>query len=992
MLIARRRRRFVCFSTDVTSFHVFSQIITMKNLSVPAVSILLLATGLGEFSHAAENEKLPKTIRFNDHIRPIFTAHCTACHGGVKQAGEVSFVYREQVLPPDGWIVEPGDPEASILIERVIEKDPDLRMPPPDHGPALSKREIALLTEWIRQGAPWEASHWAYAKPQSSPLPKVNDATWQRGPIDQLVLARLESEGLRPSDDASPERWLRRVTLDLTGLPPTLEECDKFLSRFANDPDAARRDAVDRLLDSPAFGERWASVWLDQIRYADSKGLGLDGRRSIWKFRDWVIQAFNDDMPYDDFTVKQIAGDLLPNPSVSDLIATAAHRTTQSNEEGGTDDEEFRIGAVLDRVNTTWQAWQGVTFGCVQCHSHPYDPFRNEEYYQFAAFFNNTRDCDLNEDWPTINAPLDTDQYPEATRLDQEITSLRESIWENEFQLLADSDSWKPLVDLKASTNTATKVDVERSEDHDEFFTVDTVSRNTDITLEAPLPDDLQTLTAIRLTVMPLDPETAVRDSEWGFVLSHLDAKLLVDGNEEPQPITLKHVVIDEPHPFYDPLESLQSKSNRGFSAYTRIHYPRQAAFVLQSPLEIPDGAKLQVTLKHRVYILASFTLLSRRGHLAVTDDSRWTELLDDESLNAKKQELAELKKQRSAIKSVSVPILQDRQQNLSRPTHVFQRGLFLDKTDRVQPQTPKTLHPLEETASGETPNRMTLARWLVSPDNPLTARVAVNRVWARLFGIGLVATEEDFGSSGEAPSHPQLLDYLALRFQNELDMSVKSLLREIVLSRTYGQTSAVTPELHERDPQNRLLARGPRFRLPAEMVRDQALALSGLLSDKQFGPPVYPPIPDGVWDPFQGGDKWNVAKPDDENRYRRSIYTYMKRSIPYPMFAAFDAPSREFCTPRRLRSNTPIQALMMLNDTTFAECANGLAERMSTAGTEPSEQLRHGFRIVTCREPSQSELDELLQLYEKTAQDGETLDLSFVAGVLLNLDEVLMK
>ena len=949
---------------------------------------LILAANFSSVQGADGEPALPKTIGFNEHIRPIFIKHCTACHGGVKQAGEVSFVYRDQVLPPNGWIVEPGDPESSWLLDRVKSTDPEERMPPPEHGPALSQYEIGLLTRWIEQGAHWE-EHWAFSAPKPQAIPTVQQTDWPLQPLDYFVLNRLEQRQIKPAPNATPERWLRRVTLDLTGLPPSLEARAAFLQDLKTNGESAYANVVDQLLASPNYGERWASVWLDQVRYADSKGLGLDGPRKIWKYRDWVISAFNDDLPYDQFTIKQIAGDLLPQPSMEDYIATAAHRLTQSNEEGGTDDEEFRVAAVLDRVSTTWQTWQGVTFGCVQCHSHPYDPFRHDEYYQFAAFFNNTADCDLNEEWPTLAVPNNIEDYSKANELDRQIHTLRQEIWHDEFALLNDEHAWQPLIDLDASTINATKVRVERVDDHDEFYTVDTVSQNTDFTLEAPLPETLQQLTAIRLTAMPLYPDKAVSDSEWGFELSHIEASLLVPDSEKPQTIDLARLLVDEPDSFHDPQQSLNPKSTEGFSTYTRIHYPRQTALVLKMPLEIPVGSKLRVQLKHRRFILASFALITNRGHLAVSGKKQFTELVTSEDYNQKLANLAALEKQRRSIPSTAIPILKERPVHLSRPTHVFDRGLFLTKADKVEPGTPASMPPLPEDLPA---NRLALAKWIVSPQNPLTARVAVNRFWARLFGVGLVATEEDFGSSGEAPSHPELLDDLALKFQNEFNWSIKQLLREIVLSRTYRQSRKTRPELEEIDSQNRLLARGPRHRLSAEIVRDQALMFAGLLSAKQFGPPVHPPIPDGVWKPFYGGDKWNTPKVGDENRYRRSIYTYVKRSIQYPMFAAFDAPSREFCTPRRLSSNTPLQALMTLNDESFIECTSGLARRMQNAGAKPIEQIRKGFLIVTCRLPRDSELQALLDLYHLDSEADPLSRLNTVASVLLNLDEVLTK
>ncbi|SMP74833.1 Planctomycete cytochrome C [Neorhodopirellula lusitana] len=996
-------------------------------LSCIAIGLATCSDLMAEESTLATPEPLPEIVDFNEHIRPIFNQHCTACHGGVKQAADISFVYKDQVLPPEGWIVEPGSPEDSILIQRILEDDPDLVMPPAGHGAALPKRDIALLTRWIEQGAIWTASHWSLAAPKPQTVPEVSDSQWPSQPLDHFVLAKLHDAELKPSPPASGQRWLRRTSLDLIGLPPTLTEQEDFITQYKQDPQAARVAAVDRLLESPAYGERWGSVWLDQVRYADSKGLGLDSRRSVWKYRDWVIDSFNQDLPYDEFTIKQLAGDLLPNPSIEDLVATTAHRLTQSNEEGGTDDEEFRVEAVLDRVNTTWQVWLGTTFGCVQCHSHPYDPFRHEEYYQFTAFFNNTSDVDLDEDWPVANVPLDPTQYNEASQLDRQIQSLKDQIWQAEYKLLGDAKAWQPVESLSAKTNNQTKVGVQRVDNHDEFHTIDTVSRNTDITLEASLPESLTELTAIRLTILPLDPETAISDSEWGFVLSQIDAELtnpkLANSDEsESTKLDIQQVLIDEPDPFFDPQLSLDKKSNRGFAAYSRINRPRQAALVLAKPQTVAAQARLKITLKHRVYLLAAFSLISKRGHLAVTDDSRFTDSLTDEKLTTLRERLRHLENQRSKIKSVATPVMKELPEHLRRPTHLFERGLFLTKGEEVCADTPESLPPLilesenhDENGAPIATDRLALAKWLVRPDNPLTARVAVNRVWAQLFGVGLVATEEDFGSSGDLPSHPRLLDYLALRFQNEMGWSMKSLLRELVLSSTYAQSSKSIPESHQQDPRNRLLSRGPRYRLTSEMVRDQALVAAGLLSEHHLGKPVYPPIPGGVWKPFHSGDKWNSTKPGNEQRYRRSIYTYTKRSIPYPMFATFDAPSREFCTPRRLRSNTPLQALMMLNDETFVECANALANQMKQASDDPREQIRNGFLRVLCREPSSGELDDLIELLETPAMESTPEEtavskatpaerktetqpntsnqpLRVIATVLLNLDEAIMK
>lgn len=939
----------------------------------------------------AEDAIEPK-IDFSSQVKPIFTRHCTSCHGGVKQIADISFVHGEDIVAPEGWIVEPGDPEASVLMERILSDDPDLRMPPPDHGPALDKEEKEILNRWILEGATW-GKHWAFVKPRATPLPQVRNTNWPKQPIDHFILASLESRGLSPASQASPERWLRRVTLDLTGLPPTPEERKSFLAELEkaelqSDTESCYVAVVDRLLASKSFGERWASVWLDQVRYADSKGLGMDGPRNIWKYRDWVIDSFNEDMPFDQFTIKQIAGDLLPDARIGDYIATAAHRLTQTNEEGGTDDEEFRVAAILDRTNTTWQAWQGVTFGCVQCHSHPYDPVRHEEYYQFAAFFNNTADCDLGEDWPTVKAPNDVRRYNEASELDQKIFTVANEIWLKESEVAKDGSLWTSVSSLKASTNNKTRVNVIDADGVAEFHTVDTVSQNTDVKLSAELPSKLEQITGIQLTARPLHPEQALTDSEWGFVLSQIVVRLKLPG-QDAKPLGISMAIGDEAQPFHDPDESLNEKSKVGFSAYTRISRDRVVTFVLDHPVDLAEGAELELVLKHRVSALGAFPLVTKRGRLSVTDSEKLTELLSSKPLQEKRELLDKLKKLRKAIPSTSVPVFRERPSHLSRSQQVFIRGLYLDKGETVEPNTPAAFRELPQ---GSPRDRMSLARWLVSRENPLTARVAVNRLWARIFGIGIVATEEDFGSSGEMPAHPILLDYLAVKFQDELQWSQKQLLREMVLSSTYRQSSVIRPEIHKFDQGNRLLARGPRTRLPSEIVRDQSLAIAGLLSKKMAGPPVRPPLPDGVWKPFAGWDKWNTPSTDSEDRYRRAIYTYTKRSIPYPMFAAFDAPSREVCTPRRLQSNTPIQALMNLNDQTMTECFAAFGKRMQGFKGELREKIEYGFTLATCREPRQGELQPLISLHESMEKDEDQNRWQAIAGVLLNLDEVLMK
>ncbi len=747
---------------------------------------------------------------------------------------------------------------------------------------------------------------------------------------------------------------------------------------------------VDELLRSPGFGHRWASVWLDQIRYADSRGLGLDGRREIWKYRDWVIKSLNGDMPFDEFTIKQIAGDLLPDPTIDDRLATAANRLTQTNEEGGTDDEEFRIAAVLDRVSTVWQTWQGITFGCVQCHSHPYDPINHEEFYEFAAFFNNTVDSDLNEEYPLVSVPLDEAELVIAGELDNKIASVQESIWQKEQSIVnGNPDQWWPIDQFTADATEQTQVKVEKRGAYTEFVTLDTLSVGTVITIDASIDDSHKTVSAVRSTFLPRNPVTAEADSEWGFMVSHFEASL-VSSDGVRTPIELARVIGDEPHPLKDPEQSLNAKSGDGFAAYSRIHHPRTATFVLAQPVELPVGSKLELKWSNKAQMLGAFPLVTRRGHFEASSEADLMDQLASDELKTLREQLRELQKKRGGIRSSRTPVMAERPENLKRPTHVFIRGLFLTKGDAVTPDIPVALGRLPEDAPKD---RLALAKWLVSPENPLTSRVAVNRVWAQMFGLGIVATEEDFGTSGEPPSHPQLLDHLATEFSTTQQYSLKRLIRSIALSHTYRQSAAIRPELQDDDPENRLLARGPRFRMPAEMVRDQALAAAGLLTDEFGGPPVFPPIPDGVWKPF-AGDKWDTAGPDDKNRYRRSIYTYTKRSIPYPMTSTFDAPSREFCNPRRLRSNTPLQALITLNDVTFVECAEALAERMDENGKTLDQKVRFGFLAMASREPDSMEIAALESLFLKSVESGSEPSeaMTDVASVLMNLDEIMSK
>ena len=919
-------------------------------------------------------------VQFARDVRPIFNAHCSACHGGVRETGDLNLIHEEDVAA----LVVPGDPDLSYLLDRVRDPDDATRMPPAEHGPRLSPEEVDTLSRWIAQGAKWQR-HWSFDPPTRPAVPAVSDPAWCRGPIDRFVLAKLDEAGLKPNPPAAPDRWLRRVSLDLTGLPPTPAERATFLAAVEDRGEPAYAAAVDRLLASPHFGERWASVWLDQVRYADSRGLGLDRPRTVWPYRDWVIDAMNDDLPFDQFTTQQLAGDLLPGATIEHRVATAAHRLTQSNEEGGTDDEQFRTEAILDRVSTTWQVWQGLTMECVQCHAHPYDPLDHADFYRTAAFLNQTADADLNDDHPALAAPLDPADYRRASELDAQIEPLRRRLWEAENELLQDPTVWQTPTAMTATVQQTPGVAVDDTPEGPTYRLTGNVARNTAVTLTITLPEDLDALAAVRFTGLPVDVQQALKDAEWGFVISRIDATALPpDG--PPEPLTFSDVLFDEPDPPLNPTDSLRDNKG-GVGPFTKMNRPRSAAFLLDKPRPIAPGTTLRVALHFNRFENAAFPLVAKRGRLAVSDDPRWGEWNRDPARQADRRDLARLEAERRAIPSAAVPIMRERVPGLVRPTHRFDRGAMLAKAERVTPGVPAVLGSLNDPSDAD---RLAFARWLVSPENPLTARVTVNRWWARMFGTGLVRTEEDFGSSGERPSHPALLDDLAVRFTDDFGWSRKQFLKAIALSSTYRQSAAVRPEHLERDPGNRLLARGPRRRLPAETLRDAALSVSGLLTERLHGPPVRPPIPDGVWKPF-ANDPWKSPPIGHPNRTRRSVYTYVKRSIPHPLMASFDAPSREFCAARRPDSNTPVQALMTLNDATFTEAAAALADLMTAAGDSPADRVRDGVLRVLSREPTAEETAALVSLYDRIAAlpDGPP-PAQTVAEVLLNLDEAL--
>ena len=823
-------------------------------------------------------------VHFSRDVRPILNQNCMPCHGGVRQKNNVSFLFQEEALgtgKSGKRTIVPGRPDESELMARVTSSDPEFRMP--YHAAPLSPQQIDFLRRWIKQGAKWE-DHWAFITPKRQSLPVVSHSEWPRQPLDRFVLARLEKEGLSPSPEADKSALLRRVSLDLTGLPPTPEEQASFL---ADSSDNAYEKQVDRLLSSPHYGERWASMWLDLARYADTKGYEKDTERpGVWPYRDWVIEAFNRNLPYDQFVITQLAGDLLPGATFEDRIATSFHRQTPVNDEGGTDDEEFRTVAVMDRSATTWSVLNGLTINCVQCHSHPYDPIRHVEYYKSLAFFNNTQDADLPEDTPILRVPKDKTRYPEAARLQQELAKLESALVSRGRQFEQQSQ-WSPIhiTSAKASAALAAQweaselqrksVDLKqgklspKKENEQRRYLRQAIAdarkrAHAEAGKETPLPvsdGDLQAsseisgkqtfeltakvdapiLTALRVEVSPANSEIARHTPELGFIVDRIDAWVIGARGQQTK-IVFRYVVPDSESALEravnDCVESKRELSDDpgaiGFQVVPNLFHTRWVVGVLAEPLRLAPGSRIKLHLTQTQQIDDKPALV-RRAHLSVSGDESWQKLATDNNWTEELAKLTNLTRQLNKIPTVPLPVMAEQPDYDQRTTLEFERGNFLTKVGPpLVPDVPGIFPRLPE---GAPRNRLTLAKWFFAPGQPLTARTAVNRYWEQLFGTGIVETLENFGSVGEEPSHPELLDSLALHFENDLHWDMKALLRELVTSATYRQSAKTSAALLERDPHNRLLARGPQQRLTAEMVRDQALSASGLLSRQNGWP-----------------------------------------------------------------------------------------------------------------------------------------------------------
>lgn len=838
---------------------------------------------------AGVGSSVPVGPDFNRTIRPILSENCYKCHGpdDAARKSNLRFDLRAEALRPakSGRVaIVPGSPETSEMVTRITAKDREKRMPPISSGKKLSATQIESLRQWIDSGAQY-APHWAYVKPTRPPLPEVQDRSWVRNPVDRFILARLEHEGLQPSPAADRYTLARRIFLDLTGLPPTPEEADTF--NRSSDPRAYEK-LIDDLLARPAFGEHWARMWLDLARYADSAGYADDPPRNIWAYRDYVIRSFNADKPFDCFTIEQIAGDLLSDPTDEDRVATAFHRNTMTNNEGGTDDEEFRNAAVVDRVNTTMSVWMGTSMACAQCHHHKYDPFSQREYFQLFAILNNTEDADRSDEAP-VKKLYTPAQEEELAR--------------------AQAGSW----DLETKFRTVT-------------------------------------------------PELQARQAQW----------------EQQFPWQLLW---------------------------------QEALGIASSPLTEPEQAAEYVTVPAGILNLLILPP-AERNEFQQERLGEWYRAHAATELKPEQQRYAELQREIRDISPNTVPVMRELADERRRKTYVELRGNFLARGEEVNESVPAIFHPLP---ADMPPNRLALARWLVDAENPLTARVIANRFWEQIFGIGIVRTSEDFGSQGDLPTHPELLDWLATEFMAS-GWDTKALIKLMVNSAAYRQSSRISPGLLERDPDNVLLARGPRFRLTAEEVRDQALCVSGLLSRKMYGPPVRPAQPSlGLTAAFGGSLDWKTS--EGEDKYRRALYVEWRRTNPYPSLATFDAPNREVCALRRTRSNTPLQALVTLNDPVYVEAAQALGRRMAQVKGSVDDKAAYGLRLCLIRPPGTNEVTRLVELYQgalnryckapEQARQMATEPLgpapaqidvpvlaawTVVGNVLLNLDELLMR
>lgn len=1037
--------------------------------SLPEDQIALINRWIDQGAHV---EISPSDDFFTRKVQPIFAKACYGCHSGSDPKAQFNLSIKEAALKGgvSGPAIIPGNSADSLLLRRVLGAGDTRQMPLA--GKPLQPEQITILRQWIDEGAKWPDTfqsqsatgprHWAYVKPVKPPVPQVNDTTWGRNPIDHFILSRLEKENLRPSPEATREVLIRRVSLDLIGLPPSPKDVAEFV---ADAREEAYERLVDRLLASPRYGERWATPWLDLARYGDSNGWRNDRQRVIWPYRDWVIKALNNNMPFDQFTIEQLAGDMLPNAAPGQKVATGFVRSSTLLDEGGTDLEENYWNAQVDRTSTVGTVWLGSSIGCAQCHDHKFDPFTQKHFYQMLAFFNNVAFVPDNRDprrikkdakkyASTFSEPILDLPTPEQAKKRSEITlelkkleaRLNDSSPESqqaqkkwESDLLEFEKEWQPLQFTRVSAINGTTLAL--SADGSVLASGANPDTETYV-LEAKMSS--RQVTGIRIEALP-DPSLPNggpgRDPYGNFALHKINVEIGSPPNDL-QSLVFRESLFDSEVPRIDDkslikqtwiVDATQQSGTRKEDAGSRTRF--QLLLLPKDTLHLSADGVLRVTLVHKSEIgglnLGRFQISTTaakdptfaldipaklRPLLDVPTEKRPPEEAEELSSHYRSvaKQLAPLRRQintlRNQIKALGIPSSLVMAENVDVPrpsTHLHIRGAFVSKGDLVSADVPAFLSPLPP---GAPTNRLGFAQWLVSRDNPLTSRVTVNHFWQDIFGRGIVETAEEFGIQGSPPSHPELLDWLAVEFMDN-GWNMKALQRLIVTSSTYRQSSTVTPALLERDPANVLLTRGPRFRVEAEMVRDIAMTASGLLTDKMFGPPIMPYQPPGLWDNFPGQklgpDEWVLSSPED--RYRRGLYIFVRRSVRYPSLSVFDAPSRITCTARRSRSNTPLQALTTLNDPAFFEAAQAMARRVIAEGGETLEsRANYAFRLVVARPPNPQELDTLLSNFEKSRQyfdqhptevkaltDQSTADAAawtMIANALLNLDETLTK
>jgi hypothetical protein len=1040
-------------------------------------------------------------IDFQRQIRPLLADKCFACHGRDAEHREGSLRLDERDSALKGGdtgepAIAPGTPEKSELVRRIFSTDADERMPPPKSKKELTAAEKVLIRRWIAEGAEYKA-HWAFVAPVKPPLPQVKDTSWPKNDIDRFILARLEKEGLHPSPPADEVTLLRRLTLDLTGLPPTITEMDAFLSvspslhpsvslsgskdgetERPRDRESKYKAAVERLLASPHYGERWGRIWLDGARYADSDGYEKDKPRFVWAYRDWVVGALNRDLPYNQFVIEQIAGDLLPNATQDQLVATGFLRNSMINEEGGIDPEQFRMEAMFDRMDAIGKSMLGLTIQCCQCHNHKYDPLTQEEYYRMFAFLNDTHEANV--------AVYPPDQLQERARILREINQIEENLKHRAPDWRERMAAWEDSVkdDQPLWTAVIPEPDVSGGQKHYNLADGSILAQGyapTKHTTEFEVKSNAENITAVRLELLndPNLPLGGPGRSIYGtcaLTEFKLDAGPL-DGSAKMAEVKIASATADV-NPNEHELESIfDDKKNKrritGPIEYAidrkddtawgidigpgRSNVPRKAVFVLEKPISFAGGTKLKfkLTQNHGGWNsddnqnnnLGRFRFSVTTAEAAKADPvpaavrkalETPRELRSGSQVTAIfdywRTTVPEWKEANEQIEQLwrqhprGTSQLAMRSRDDHRSTFVLARGDFLKPTKEVQPGVPAVLHPLK----ADHPTRLDFARWLVEERSPTAARAIVNRVWQTYFGTGLVTTSEDFGLQGESPSHPELLDWLAVEFMNN-GWSLKWLHRMIVNSATYQQSSAINSEFgiqnsepvsvtphsalrtpHLADPANRLLWHAPRFRMEGEAVRDIALAASGLFNEKLGGEPVYPPAPEFLFVPpaSYGPKVWKEEKGD--GRYRRALYTFRFRSVPYPMLTNFDAPNGEFACVRRSRSNTPLQALTTLNEPLFLECARSLAAKtLADGGANDWDRMTYAFRRCTGRLPQTKEAavllvllgkelerfnrdrDKAAELVSDKSQDTNLPQLAAwtaVSRVILNLDETITR